>query len=112
MERLNKTLEYLPPSLSSSLMIYEPIPISPPQKFSFKETPFDTTVKNISRQHFLERSFRPYFRASKHVNAIKNLYNKHGTKQFDVSIEDQNKFLHEEDVRRINRSRILKIMEH
>lgn len=94
MEGLSKTLEYLPASLSNGILMFEPILIYPPQKYKGNETHFDGKVKKIPRSHFLEKSFRPYFRASKQVNAIKNLYKKYGKSDFDVSVEDQVRFLH------------------
>lgn len=94
MEGLSKTLDYLPTSLSNGILMFEPILIYPPQKYKGKETYFDGKVKSIPRTHFLEKSFRPYFRASKQVNAIKNMYKKYGNSDFDVSVEDQIRFLH------------------
>ena len=95
MQELNKTLEYLPSSLSNNLMMYQPIPVSSPQRYKLKDIKFDTKIKNIPKDHYLEKSFRPYFRASKHVNIIKNMYTKYCLSEFDICVEDQNKFLHE-----------------
>ena len=88
MEKDSKT--YLPSSISSSLMNYEPIPILPPKHYKFKDIEFDTKIKSISKNHFLEESFRPYLRASRQVNAIKKIYNNYCLREFDMSVEYQN----------------------
>ena len=55
MQELNKTLEYLPSSLSNNLMMYQPIPVSSPQRYKLKDIKFeivnatDTRVKYVNK---------------------------------------------------------------
>jgi hypothetical protein len=95
MEKHNKTLEYLPPSIFNSLITYEPILVVPPKKYQVKDLDINPTIRSISKGHYFEKSFKPHFRESRHLKAIKDMHSKYFYKGFDVSIEDQKKFLYD-----------------
>lgn len=95
MDTNNKSLDYLPSSLSGSLMAYDPVQVTAPRKIRLESTHFDVKIRYFPKQHPLERSFRPYLRARDHVNAIKSLPHRHNYSDFDVAVESQKRFLHE-----------------
>jgi hypothetical protein len=95
-DRVAKPLDYLPTSLSSSLMIYAPISVSPPKQATFlRASEAHVKIRRVPKEHSLEQSFKPYLRARDHVGVITRMYKRYGQNEFDGSIEGQNRFLHE-----------------
>jgi hypothetical protein len=95
MEGEHLLMDFLPTSLSTRLVTYEPIMVLPPKRVNYPSLSLDAKVKSVPRTHLMQTNFQPYLRASKQVSVIKHIYDKYRGSQFDMSIEKQMQFLHE-----------------
>lgn len=95
MEGEQYLMDFLPTSLSNRLVSYDPVTVLPPKKVTQPRISFDAKVKFLPKAHLMQQNFQPYLRASKHVSAIKHIYEKYRGEEFDMSVEKQIQFLHE-----------------
>lgn len=62
-------------------------------KANYTENLLDSPSKSVSSSHYLEKRFRPYIRASKHVTAVKNYFGLRANSFFDRAKEEHKSFL-------------------
>ncbi|CAG9331481.1 unnamed protein product [Blepharisma stoltei] len=62
-------------------------------KPSISENFLESPSKSVSSNHYLEKRFRPYLRASRHVTAVRNHFDLQSNSFFDRAKEDQKSFL-------------------
>ncbi|CAG9313881.1 unnamed protein product [Blepharisma stoltei] len=53
----------------------------------------DSNIKTVPSDHYLERRFKPYHRASRQVNSVIKTFNRRRSPYFDQAKEDLNTFL-------------------
>lgn len=94
MDKGSIKLDYIPLTISSSFLFCEPTETKTPEPRAYFSEIFKYKIRGFNKKHRIEKYFSPYSRASGLINPVKFSKKKILENEFDISHEEQNKFLY------------------